>query len=129
MKDGLFKITLKQLWASPHFSDQRHMMRRKVIEWEGGYGDIICGMQAIEKGRESKRMLLLTTTGVIIIFDKYTNMIITAWLATAAQVKELFGREDLVNGRLFEKAHVPKETWKKIRLHQKSGMSWVGKKE
>jgi len=123
---GQYQLDIHRLRLSEHYKDAKHMRRRKLIEWEGGYGNVVCGIKSDQKEGD-RRLCLLTSTGVMMIVDCNKNMLVTAWLAAPFQIEKMFGNEDVLNSRVFDKQCLPDDIWKKALFHYKSNMCQVSR--
>lgn len=118
-------LKIKHLIFSDHFNDPKHRRRRTIIEWDCGYGDVICATNSFWGKKKKNRIFVLTSTGVLLVIED-SKFLITAWLATPKEVENFYGKTNLLNEKLFTKNDMPEETWEKVNFHYKTRMCIYG---
>lgn len=102
---------------SRHWETDREM-RRKAIE-EIGQGNVIKTVEIDRHHRNGPEIHKISDTGIITIFNKKSNKMITQLIARPAQIKRYFAADEVI----------PKGLLKLARQHQELALNYLQKKK
>ncbi len=115
------KMAFSDFEGTYHIMDTLHEERRQKLEEAGGCGDTVCGVLWDKGHRRGMEVHVLTTNAIIFIFNYMTGKLVTFKFARPGQVRQLFGKEDIVYGRVFEEAHLPSEVMQRAMFYKSNG--------
>lgn len=104
-----------------HVMDEIHGERRRRLEEIGGCGETICGV-LWDKGHErGVEVHVLTTNAIIFVFNYLSGNLVTFKFARPGQIRQLHGRKDIVNNRVFDSNKVEKSVMDKAKFYKDNG--------
>ena len=99
--------------VSKHYKSDRKERDRIIREEIGGYGKPIARFEDVDRGHANgPEIHVVTSTGIIIVYNQKTKMMCTTKIARPAQIYDLFNRENRIP---------PREVIQLAREHQAKG--------
>lgn len=103
-----------------HFANER-TSRQSLIDRLGGDGNHIAVIYWDKGHRDGAEFHILTDNGIIIVENARSGRLITKKLARMGQIRQLVGRYDQLNHRVFTMATVPQRVIVRCRFYTENG--------
>ena len=105
-----------------HFTNDRSS-RQAVIDRLGGDGNHIAVVYWDKGHRDGAEFHILTDNGIIIVENARSGRLITKKLARLGQIRQLEGRYDQLNHRVFTMSSVPQRVIVRCRFYAENGFN------
>lgn len=103
-----------------HFANER-TSRQALIDRLGGDGNHIAVIYWDRGHQNGAEFHTLTDNGIIIVENAMSGRLITKKLARIGQIRQLVGRYDQLNHRVFTMATVPQRVIVRCRFYTENG--------
>lgn len=107
-----------------HFANER-TSRQNFIDRIGGDGNHIAVIYWDKGHRDGAEFHILTDKGIIIVENAKSGRLVTKKLARIGQIRQLVGRYDQLNHRVFTMSSVPKRTLVRCRFYAEYGFNYL----
>ena len=105
-----------------HFANER-TSRQAIIDRIGGDGNHIAVIYWNRGHRDGAEFHILTDNGIIIVENAKSGRLVTKKLTRIGQIRQLVGRYDQLNHRVFNMSSVPKKTLLRCRFYAEQGFN------
>lgn len=107
--------------ATYHIMDMLREERRKKLEEAGGCGNVVCGVYWDKGHPNGAEMHVLTTNAIIFVFNSISHKLVTFKFARPGQIRQLYGRTNVIDGTEFNEDCVPQEVLSRALFYKNNG--------